>query len=321
MIVERNDAKVGLFVLVGAGLFVGLVLLKTAKQVTERTYPMQARLARLEGVDVGTEVQLQGWRVGRVERVELQREGTAYSFIATLSVKEGIRLWEGTKAVVVPKGLGGVAVAFELPAEDARTKELAPGALLPGDSGVSLGGVLEKVDTLLENLNGAVSDLRAKGAGVVLDHPQVKPILRSLQATLEAYQALGQDARGLAAKGGHSLEELDRSLASLQASGKVVQQLLEKRGPDLDRALADLPGVMAQLKALTANLQELLAQDRPDIDATLKALRRDLESAEELVEILKRKPNRLVFGTPGEAEKEAARKAVEAKRKEGAPKP
>jgi len=131
MIVERNDAKVGLFVLVGLGLFVGLVVLKTAKQVTERTYAMKAKLARLEGVDVGTEVQLQGWRVGRVERVELQREGTAYSFIATLSVKDGIRLWEGTKAVVVPKGLGGVAVPFELPEEDARTKELAPGAPLP----------------------------------------------------------------------------------------------------------------------------------------------------------------------------------------------
>ncbi len=321
MIVERNDAKVGLFVLVGLGLFIGLVVLKTAKQVTERTYAMKAKLARLEGVDVGTEVQLQGWRVGRVERVELQREGTAYSFIATLSVKDGIRLWEGTKAVVVPKGLGGVAVSFELPEEDARTKELAPGALLPGDSGVSLGGVLEKVDALLENLNGAVSDLRAKGAGVVLDHPQVKPILRSLQATLDAYQALGLEARTLAAKGGHSLEELDKSLASLSASSRAVQQLLDKRGPDLDKALADLPAVMSQMKGLTANLQDLLAQDRPDIDATLKALRRDLESAEELVEILKQKPNRLVFGTPGKAEKEAARKAVEAKRKPAEAKP
>ncbi|MBI3132314.1 MAG: MCE family protein [Acidobacteria bacterium] len=321
MIVERNDAKVGLFVLVGLGLFLGLVFLKTAQQVTERTYPMKARLARLEGVDVGTEVQLQGWRVGRVEKVELQREGTAYSFIATLSVKEGIRLWDGTKAVVVPKGLGGVAVSFELPPEDARSKELAPGALLPGDSGVSLGGVLEKVDSLLENLNGAVSDLRSKGAGVVLDHPQVKPILRSLQATLDAYQALGVDARALAAKGGHSLEELDRSLVALSASSRAVQQLLEKRGPDLDRALADLPAVMAQLKGLTAMLQDLLAEDRPEIDATLKALRRDLESAEELIELLKRKPNRLVFGTPGTAEKEAARKAVEQRRKESAAKP
>ncbi len=321
MIVERNDARVGLFVLVGLGLFLGLVFLKTARQVTERTYAMKAELARLEGVDVGTEVQLQGWRVGRVERVALKRAGTSYHFIATLSVNEDIRLWEGTKAVVVPKGFGGVAVSFELPPEDARTQELPHGALLPGDSGVSFNGVLEKVDALLENLNGAVTDLRAKGAGVVLDHPQVKPILRSLQATLNAYQSLGSEARGLASKGGKSLEELDKGLLALTASGRAVQQLLEKRGPDLDKGLAELPAVMAQLKALTATLQDMLAQDRPEIDATLKALRRDLESAEELVELLKRKPNRLVFGTPSEAEKEAARKAVEQRRKESAPKP
>jgi ABC-type transporter Mla subunit MlaD len=315
MIVERNDAKVGAFVLVGLGLFIGLVFLKTAQQVTERTYPMKAKLTRLEGVDVGTEVQLQGWRVGRVERVELQREGTAYHFVATLSVKEGIKLWEGTKAVVVPRGLGGVAVSFELPPEDERRAELPPGVLLPGDSGVSLGGVLEKVDALLENLDGAVTDLRKKGAGVVLDHPQVKPILLNLGATLEAYHALGQEARELAKKGGHSLDSLDRTLAQVEVSTKVVQGLLEKRGPDLDRALADLPAVMAQLKALTATLQDLLAQERPELEATLHTLRRDLESAEELLEILKRKPNRVVFGTPGEQEKAEARKAVEAKRK------
>lgn len=315
MIVERNDAKVGLFVLVGMGLFLALVVLKTARQVVERTYPVQVRLARLEGVDVGTEVQLQGWRVGRVERVELKQEGVAYHFLATLSVKEGIRLWEGTKGAVAAKGLGGVAVSLELPEEAERLKLLPPGAVLPGDSGVSLGGVLEKVDALLANLDGAVSDLRTKGAGVVLEHPQVRPILRSLQGTLDAYQALGQDARGLAARSGRSLEELDRGLASLSASGRSVQKLLEERGPDLDRALADLPAVMAQMKALTATLSETLAQERPELEATLKALRRDLEAAEELLEILKRKPNRVVFGTPGEAEREAARKAVEGRRR------
>ena len=316
MIVERNDAKVGLFVLVGMALFLGLVVLKTARQVVERTYPIQVRLARLEGVDVGTEVQLQGWRVGRVEQVALKQEGVAYHFLATLSVKEGIRLWEGTKGAVAAKGLGGVMLSLELPPESERKRELPPGAVLEGDSGVSLSGVLEKVDALLANLNEAVTDLRSKGAGVVLDHPQVRPILRSLQATLDAYQALGNEARGLASKGGKSLDELDRGLAALSASGRSVQKLLEQRGPDLDRALADLPGVMAQLKALTATLSETMAQDRPELDATLKALRRDLEAAEELLELLKRKPNRVVFGTPSEAEREAARKAVEARRKQ-----
>ena len=316
MIVERNDAKVGLFVLVGMGLFLALVVLKTAHQVVERTYPVQVRLGRLEGVDVGTEVQLQGWRVGRVERVELRQEGVTYHFLATLSVKEGIRLWEGTRGAVAAKGLGGVAISLELPGEADRKVLLPPGAVLAGDSGVSLGGVLEKVDALLANLNGAVTDLRSKGAGVVLDHPQVRPILHSLQATLEAYQRLGVEARGLAAKASPALEELDRSLASLAVSTKVVEGLLVKRGPDLDRALADLPGVIAQLKALTTSLQEVLVQDRPELEATVKALRRDLEAAEELLEILKRKPNRAVFGTPSEGEREAARKAVLQRRKD-----
>jgi hypothetical protein len=53
-------------------------------------------------------------------------------------------------------------------------------------------------------------------------------------------------------------------------------------------------------------------QDHPELTQSLKSLRRSLASVEELLALLKQKPSRVVWGTPSEAEREQARKALEA---------
>jgi ABC-type transporter Mla subunit MlaD len=314
MLVERNDAKVGLFVLTGLGLFVGLFVLVNARKVVERTYPLKVRLESLEGVAVGTEVDLQGYRVGQVERVDFMQEGVRYRFLATLSVKEGIRLWKGTKVAVAPKGLGGSALDLQLPPEDQRSDLLPEGTTLEGESGASFASILTKADSLVENLDAITGDLRAKGAGYVLDHPQLRALLQKLTATLQTYDGLGQEARRLAAQGGHSLESLDRSLASLEGSLKEIQGLLQKHGTDLDETLARLPKVLQQMEGLGTELRELLKHEGPEVDAALKNLNQDLRSVAELLELLKQKPSRVVWGKPSEADREKARQAAEVKK-------
>lgn len=311
MLVERNDAKVGLFVLAGLGLFVGLFVLVNARKVVERTTPLKVRLESLEGVAVGTEVDLQGYRVGQVDRVDFQQEGVRYRFLATLSVKEGIKLWKGTKVAVAPKGLGGSSLDLQLPPEDQRTELLPEGAVLEGESGASLASILTKVDSLVGNLDAVTGELRTKGPGYLLDHPQLRTLLQKLTATLQTYEALGQDARGLAAKGGRSLESLDRSLASLEGSLKEIQGHLQKHGADLDETLARLPKVLQQMEGLGIELRALLKHEGPEVDAALKALNQDLKRVGELLELLKQKPSRVLWGKPSDAEREKARQAVD----------
>lgn len=314
MLVERNDAKVGLFVLTGLGVFIGLFVLVNARKVVERSYPLKVRLESLEGVAPGTEVDLQGLRVGQVDGVEFQQEGVRYRFLATFRIKEGIRLWKGTKVVVVPKGLGGSALDLQLPEEDQRKDVISEGTTLEGDAGASIAGILTKVDTLLENLGAVSGELRTKGAGYVLDHPQLRGLLLKLTNTLQTYDALGQDARHLAVQGGKSIEALDRNLASLEASLKQVQGLMDRRSGDIDETLARLPKVLKHVESLTSEVQTLLKDDRPDIDAALKNLNKDLKSLGELLELLKQKPSRVVWGTPSDAEREKAKKALEEKK-------
>jgi len=318
---EKQDARLGLLVLVALGLFVGLVAYKNAGTVTERTYPLVVRLDQMEGLTPGTDVQLKGYRVGSVERVDMRQEGQDYHFLARIAVREDIKLWRGTRASLAPKGVASMMLDLRLPDLDQRTVALAAGDEIPGDAGVSIGGVLERADHLMASLNAGVDGLRARieqrGLGDVLDHPSIRQALQSLDGTLREFQSLAKEGRGLMGHADRSMGEADKALATLDGSLSAVRALLEKRGPELDQILVSLA---ASLKQAEAFMDRFAAQDHPELSQTLKSLRRSLASVEELLELLKQKPNRVVWGTPSEAERERARKALEIG-KQAPPKP
>ncbi len=307
MIVKRQDARLGLFVLVALALFLGLLAYKSAPAVTAAMRPLSVRLDDLQGVDVGTPVLLQGYPVGRVEQVTLNREGTAYSFLVRASIQRDLVLWSGTKAAVVGQGLSGTALALVLPPQDQRGVTLAVDAILPGEAGSSLATVLAKADKLLGDLDGSVNDLRAqfkaKGAGVLLDHPPVAKALKDLDETLRAY-------KGLADQGQKTVAGLDPALADLQASLKQVRTLLDNRSGDLDTTVKNLASLTTKLDSLSAALDEAVRTDQPELAESLKSVNALAKSLHELVELLKQKPHWVVWGTPSDAAKQKAKDAA-----------
>lgn len=318
---EKQDVRLGVFVLAALALFLGLLVFKNARAVVEKTYPLVVRLDSMEGLAPGSDVQLRGYRVGAVDRVDMRQEGVDYHFLATLSIRQDIRLWRGTRALVATRGLGSAFLDLQLPDPADRQVALAPGDEIPGDQGVSINGVLEKADRLLDTLNSSVEALRdrlrTKGLGDVLDHPSVKQALQVLNGTLQEFQALAKESRGLVGHADKSMGEADKALADLEKSLAVTRSLLETRKPELDRILVSLASTLQQADAL---LGQFRAEDQPELAASLKTLRRSLDSVEELLQILKQKPNRVVWGTPSETERAKAQKAIEAAKQAPAPK-
>jgi len=238
-----------------------------------------------------------------------------YHFVATLALQPDILLWQGTKAVVVAKLLGGSFVDLQLPEVSARSKVLEPGALLEGGTAASLASLIDEMESFVRNLNGALTELRGefkqKGAGVLLDHPGLKKALNNLDATLAEARALIRDGQKAVKQGDAALS---RNLASLEKSLGILQSVLETRSGEIDTIVVNLAEVLQQLNGLSAETRTLLKTEGPEIDATLKSLRRNLESSEELLELLKAKPSRVVWGTPSKTEKAAAHRKVQAAR-------
>ena len=310
---EKQDARLGLLVLVALGLFLGLVAYKNAGAVTERSYPLVVHLDQMEGLAPGTDVQLKGYRVGSVLRVDMRQEGKDYHFLARIAVREDIKLWRGTRANLSPKGVGSVMLDLRLPELAERTVLLTAGDEIPGDFGVSIAGVLERADHLMASLQAGVEGLctriERRGLSDVLEHPSVRQTLQSLDATLREFQSLAKESRGLVGHADHSMSEADRALASLDKSLATVRALMDKRGPEVDQILISLAATLKQAEAF---MGRFTTQDHPELEQSLKSLRRSLASVEELLELLKQKPSRVVWGTPSESEREKAKKNVEA---------
>lgn len=317
---ERDDMKVGLVVIAALVIFGSLLFHRTFSELFRKETQVRVLLEDVTDLVVGTEVQLQGLRVGQVKGIALERDGVRYRFVATLGLRPDIVLWKGTKGVVVSKLVGGAYMDLQLPAPDLRAEALQPGALLEGGRAASVAALLEQMKDFIGNLNGALTELRgqvkARGIGAVLDHPDVRRTLQNLDATLLEARRLALDGQA-AVKRNDPL--LHRNLESLEKSLAILEGVLAKRQGQVDEILVNMAAVLQELNGLSAEARALLRAQGPEVDTTLKALNRNLQSTEELLQLLKAKPNRLVWGTPSDAEKAAARQQAEEARKAQAP--
>jgi ABC-type transporter Mla subunit MlaD len=254
--------------------------------------------------------------------MEMERRGVDYRFVATLGLRNDIVLWRGTKGVVTARMMGGPFLDLRLPPADQRRVPLQPGEPIEGESGASTGTLVVELTDLTRNLSQTVAELRqelkTRGLASVLDQPQVRRTFQEVGATLGSFDKASKAAEDTFARGRTTLEGMDRNMLSLEKTLAVLEDLTRRRGPEMDAIIEQLGPALKQVQTAGSDLSALLKDAGPEAEESLKALRRTLQSTQELVEILKAKPNRLVFGTPSEKEREAARKRAEESAKSGA---
>jgi ABC-type transporter Mla subunit MlaD len=317
---DRDDAKIGLLVFIAIAVFLGLVFHRGITAVVKKETIVEVRLQNVSGLEVGTEVQLQGYRVGQVNQIHLKRKGQDYYYVALLGLQPGIVLWKGTTAVIESSGIGSSYLDLNLPPSEKRLAELGPGDTLIGDSGASLGTLITAVQSFIQNLDGSLNDLKAhlkdKGLGAVFEQPGVRKVLLDLDAALLEFRKVAVQGEATLKDGQASVKTLDRGLASLEKSATLVEGLLNRRSKDIDESIGTLASLLKELQTLSTDMDQVLKGSGPEMEASLQSLHRNLLATEELLEILKNKPSRVVWGTPSAAEKEAAHQRAEANRKQ-----
>jgi ABC-type transporter Mla subunit MlaD len=322
---ERDDAKVGVLVLVAVTLFASLAFQRSLRALFKREVVHRVRLESVADLAVGTEVLLQGLRVGQVKGMEMQRNGVEYSFIVTLGLRPDVVLWHGTRGVISSRVVGGAYLELCLPPAEQRRVEITPGELIDGDVSPSLTTLIVELTSLTRNVDRAVNELRTelttRGLDSIFQHPQVRQALADVATTLATFRVASRSVETTLDHGDVTLVALDRNLASLEKSALILQDLMERRGPVLDADIVELGVTLKQIQSASADFQVLANQTRPELDDSLRALHRTLLAAEELLELLKTKPNRLVLGTPSQAEREAARTRAEQARQADQPRP
>jgi len=309
---NREQAMVGLFVLVAGALLVGTVFAlggMSGRQV--KTY--HAYFPFAGGVEPGTTVRYSGGpKVGRVEKVGIDPQDPSRIEV-TFSVNADSPLKMDSRVKIMsmtPLGDNHVEI---LPGT--AGSPIAPtGTLLPSDAYVDLSSLMAKVQDitpqaqqLIKSLNdrvvelkvtlGRVNDLisaenRSNLSAVLANsremiqenRPQLKSTLEHLNEVSGRLQPVLDDLRKTSAEANQTLEHVDA--------------MIGENRPDLHQAILELRQSLAMVTSLTGRLDQTVEVNSENIDEMLDNFQHVSENLKELTDTLKARPYLLIRSSP-----------------------
>jgi phospholipid/cholesterol/gamma-HCH transport system substrate-binding protein len=305
---KREQAMVGLFVLVAAALLVGTFMaLGGISGRPVKTY--HALFPFAGGIEAGTTVRYSGGpKVGRVEKLEIDPQNpTRIDVIFTVNSDLPVKTDSHVKIMsMTPLGDNHVEI---LPGS-AEARVAPTGTLLPSDAYVDLTSVMADVQDitpqareLIKSLNdravelkitvGRVNDLispqnrsnlsalLAESRGLIQeDRPKLKSTLDRLNDASGQLQPFLDDLRKTSAQASLTLDHLDATIG-------------ENR-PDLHQAVLDLRRSLATAISLTGRLDQTVDVNSENIDEVVDNLRHVTENLKELTDALKARPYLLI---------------------------
>jgi phospholipid/cholesterol/gamma-HCH transport system substrate-binding protein len=305
---KSEQALVGLFVIVAAGVLIGTVVtISGAFGRSVKTF--HAYFAFAGGLEPGATVRYSGGtKAGRVEKVRIDPQDPARLEV-TFSVQSDLPVKTDSKAKImslsplgenhleIVPGTATAALAKDgslLPSEDyldfnaltKRINDIAPDAqqLLHtlNDRATELKVTIDRVNDLLSaqnraNLAGTLATTRAM---LEEDRPQIKSTLKNLNTVTEKLQPLLDDFKKTTAEANKTLDHIDGMIGENRA--------------DVHQAVLELRRTLVNTTSLTANLDQTLNVNSENIDELLDNLRQISENLREFSATIKARPYSLI---------------------------
>jgi len=292
--VRNAEIKAALLLIFMAVLIVGVVVyLMYARGAFEATQRLVLTADDSEGVTVGMDVTFAGFPIGRVQRIELGRDGKA-RVLVDVPTKDAH--WLRTSSIfTLEKGIVGGAKlrAFTGIPTDPPLPDGAERGILVGDAAAEIPRLLSAARDVLANISALTSNDSALGNS-----------LRNVQGVTEKLNGPG-GAMGLIAGEDRKAQELLRNANSLIVKadalvGNADRRVFGQQGiaTDAQAAIVQLNGLLADartsLKKMDAVLVEAQAVGANARVATedLGALRADIDSNLRRIEQLVNEINR-----------------------------
>jgi phospholipid/cholesterol/gamma-HCH transport system substrate-binding protein len=260
---SRNATKVGLFV-AAALTIIALLLLNFSKGASLLTpvYRVHVISENVGGLIPDAKVLMSGVQVGSVEALELAADGRAVNI--TLKILKKYAIHADARFEIEQSGFLGDQFVSIVPEKNVR-EVLADGAQVTAQKPFNLQeaarsavGLMQKLDTAVERINGAV----ARVDKLLLN----ETVLTNLAATAENFrkvstdaQAAVSDVRGVVATNSPmitlTLSNLNSLSVTLQGVGTNLNSTLDSARPELQTALHNASEATHDLKELFAGLQ------------------------------------------------------------------
>lgn len=319
---QRQNLWVGLFVLIAFLAFIAVTIVSVQDRLFRREYRLNTSFSQIQGLQVGDDVVLRGFTVGRVDRIRFAMD-PEIRFEVRFTVEESVKLPAGTRVRLNTRGIssevldlvtpGDPLVPDAPPAPDAGRPVLylEAGATLPGDAGGTLDSVFSDAQELVRSLTSTVRSLDA-----MLNErigPQVETTLATVDREMETLapelRRTLAEARGLLSEADAALVE-NRPLASkllvtadeeIKSAGELARHMDSTLGTLEEKLLPvvdSLSGWIDQVDALLAKTEGSISKE--EAEQLFRNVLAISESGKLLIEELEKRPWRLVRRTRGE---------------------
>jgi phospholipid/cholesterol/gamma-HCH transport system substrate-binding protein len=270
---RREQALVGLFVLVAAGLLIVTVFLLSGKlgrgDISYRAYFKNAG-----GLGPGAQVRYAGGPpIGRVEKVQSDSQDPTRMEI-DFSVQPDVPIKTDSTATITSTSPLADNFLGIVPGSKSASRAGA-GATLKSSEFISFADIAAIISGLGPNANDLITNLDARAVALQETLNRVNDIL-STQNRANISSGL-QNLRGI----------LDEDRPAIRTAVNNLSDSSRKIGPLMD----DFQKTSAQANLALSHLDATISEDRPDIRAALASLRQVLDSANMLTEQLNQTVN------------------------------
>jgi len=295
-----KEIKVGLLAVVAlVALAIGFNFLRGSNLLSnDRTY--YAIYPKVDGLNVGAPVILNGIKVGQVKNLELQPEMNN-SVRASIELEKGVTVGDSTKAGLSGSLLGSKTITLVL---GPNSKQFSGGETLKTTTAVSLTDVvqaratvlLDTVNSTLAHLNGFLNkDAQTNIQGTLVGARQSTEALQQLIASNQAN--INQITRNLA----QMSAALNKSTAKLDRIANNFTQLSDSLksapiGPTMRNLNATMAEAQTSLRGVSTALNDKKGSLGKLINDTLlyNNLNATAASSNELISDMKANPKRYV---------------------------
>jgi phospholipid/cholesterol/gamma-HCH transport system substrate-binding protein len=305
---KREQALVGLFVLVAGGVLVATVFALTgAFGGTAATY--RAYFPFAGGLEPGATVRYAGGpKVGRVEKLQLDPKDSSRIEI-TFSVRSGLPVKTDSHVKIMSLSPLGDNHLEIVPGSEKAALATA-GMILPSDPYVDFNALTAKINDmapqaqqLLKTLNERASELQvtlarvndllsdsnranlaatlAETRGMIAENrAPLKSTLQNVNSATQKLEPLLQDLRKTSAQANETLNHVD--------------SLIGENRADVRQAVKDLRASLATVNDLTGRLDQILDVNSDNIDELLENLRHVSQNLKEFTNTIKTRPYTLI---------------------------
>ncbi len=253
----RNEIRVGAAVVLSAlALYAGVLFLQDIP-LFGGAYTVTVLYEKVDGLLVGSPVQIAGVKVGSVARMELGPEGVRVH----LRIDGGVRIPRDSRALIISTDLIGTKAVSILLGDDPQP--LADGGQLAGEYDEGLAGQLQR---------------------------EAQPIVERTTRTLDHLSNTLRELELLLRQGGR--ENLGGTLEHLQLATATLSAVLQRRAGDLEQTIEALRRTAEHSAVVTDpdRIDSLEAALRANLDA-LQRLTRELQQGGEHLNAILRKIN------------------------------